>query len=553
MMMMRRRKKIRTLLEGGHYWCLLLLWATASGFASDAASVLIVVNKSDPESISIGEYYAKARGIPKENIIRLNTSTEETITNAQYVESISNPLLKQLLKREWISGVKSTEQDRYGRDRLAVAVHRIRYLVTVRGIPLRIANAPELLESDLAHVPPQFKVNHGSVDAELALLPAPPGLSMTAYLPNPFFEGKPLSDTDANRVIRVSRLDGPTRADVIRLIDRTLEAEKTGLIGRAYIDAGGPHAKGDEWINAAGDLVKSAHFDTEFEATKRPRGFQDRLDAPAIYVGWYQHHAYGPWLQTRWSVPPGAIGYHLHSFSATSVRSNSQAWVGPLVAQGYCATFGNVYEPYLELTARPQLLLKYLLEGQSFGDAMMQSIPALSWQTVAIGDPLYRPFQKSLDAQLESSMDGPLAAYVGLRQLNRLEASGSKEEALAYGRQLFLANPSLAIAYRLARIYQDRGQSKEAIEVLKVIRYISRFSLDELALAQRMADLLHELGESKPAFELYEKLLSMSDLPKDLRIVLLDGGAPVATAAGQVTLASRWSLESQTLRQPPTP
>jgi len=532
---------------------LLLLGIAVRGFAAEADSVVIVVNGNDPDSIAIGEHYAERRAIPPENIVRLKTSTEETISLAEYVETVSNPLLDALLDREWISGVKSAEKDRYGRERLSVAVHRIRYLVTVRGIPLRFSNAQELVENGQTQIPKQFQTNQASVDSELALLPAPPDVSMTAFIPNPYFEGKPVSGSDANRVLRVSRLDGPTKKDVIELIDRTLEAEKVGLMGRAYIDSGGPHARGDEWINQTGDLAKAAYFDTEFETSKRPRGYQDRLDAPAIYFGWYRPHAYGPWREARWSVPPGAIAYHLHSFSATTVRSATKSWIGPLVAQGYCATFGYVYEPYLEFTVRPHLFLRHLLKGNSFGDAIMYGNPALSWQTVAIGDPLYRPFQRDLDSQLENSMETSFAAYLGLRELNRLEAEASPAEALAYGRKLFLNHPSLAIAYRLAQIYRDSGREKEALEVLKVVRYISSFSRDEMALVQRIANLLNELGASELAFEVYQKLLSEDNLPKGLRIALLDGGAPVAAAAGENALSSRWNLESKTLKTPPQP
>lgn len=530
------------------------LCLSARAQANDvAAAVVIVVNGEDADSVAIGEYYARQRGIPAGNIVRLSTSTQETISLSEYVETISNPLLNELLEREWISGVKSAENDRYGRERLTVAVHRISYLVTVRGVPLRFSNDPDLLPGEPAQIPKQFQVNQAAVDSELTLLPAPAGVSMTALIPNPYFEGKPVSESDANRIIKVSRLDGPTKADVIRLIDRSIEAENSGLIGRAYIDSGGPHAKGDEWLNQTGELAKAAYFDTEFETSKRPRGYPDRLDAPALYFGWYRAHAYGPWREPRWSVPPGAIGYHLHSFSATTVRSASRGWVGPLVAQGYCATFGYVYEPYLEFTIRPQLVLQYLLAGQNFGDAIMQSNPSLSWQAVAVGDPLYRPFKKSLDAQLETAMDGPFAAYLGLRQLNRLEAEASAEEALAYARKLFVSRPSLAIAYRLASMYQTRQQQKEALEVLKVIRYINSFSRDETALVQRIANLLHELGDSQLAFEVYEKLLAERGQPKALRIALLDGGAPVAAAAAAAGTSSKWKLELQQLKQPPAP
>jgi len=43
---------------------------------------------------------------------------------------------------------------------------------------------------------------------------------------------------------------------------------------------------------------------------------------------------------------------------------------------------------------RPHLLLRALARGHNFGDAVYYALPALSWQGVAIGDPLYRPFGK---------------------------------------------------------------------------------------------------------------------------------------------------------------
>jgi uncharacterized protein (TIGR03790 family) len=532
----------------------LVLYGTVGGqTVEEVSGVVIVVNANDAESIEIGQYYAAQRGIPKENIIALRTSTSETVSVREYVDTISNPLLNTLIEKKWVEGVKSLGRDHTGRERLSVAVHSIRYLVTVRGVPVRIANDPQLLEPSTAGIPAQFRVNRGSVDGELALLVAPPKVSMTAFVPNPIFNKVTPSAAELSRLIRVSRLDGPTAQSVVKLIDRTLEAEATGLIGRAYFDIGGPHKKGDEWINAAGDLAKAAYFDTDFETTKRLMSLNNRFDAPAIYMGWYRQNAYGPWLEPRWSVPPGAIAFHLHSFSATTVRSKSSAWLGAFVNQGYCATVGNVYEPYLEYTHRPQLLLGYLLEGHSFGDAAMFSNPSLSWQGVAIGDPLYRPFKVDLDAQLEDSGGGPFSAYLILRQINRLKAESSRAEATSFARSSFLRQPSLALAYELAQLYAAEGKSKDAVEVLGIIRYITVFGMDEQILVKQIADFLYKQGETVLALDTYDKLIEQKGLGKTLRIALLRGGAPIAAAAGRVTKSSGWTLEAQRLSQPPVP
>jgi uncharacterized protein (TIGR03790 family) len=533
--------------------CLAVAFCSSTAMSSphpDSAAVVILVNKDDPDSVAIGHYYAEARGIPDGNIIELAMPKQETISLRQFVDEINNPLLDKLMDEGWVSGVKAAQKDGYGRKRLSVAIHNIRYLVTVRGVPLRFSNDPEQLDDNQPNVPDAFRHNRASVDSELALLTGPPNLSMTALVPNPYFGGKTVSPTDAQRILKVSRLDGPSKRDVIRLIDRTLEAEETGLMGRAYVDAGGPHAKGDEWMKATKDLLEASHFETSFEASKRAISFEDRFDAPAIYVGWYRGRAYGPWLEPTWSVPPGAIGYHLHSYSATTVRSRTSAWLGAFIAQGYCATWGTVYEPYLEYTHRPQIVLDHLLRGGTFGDAITLSMPALSWQNVAIGDPLYRPFKVTLSEQTNNTKSGPFLAYIHLREMNRIKSEQSPAEALDYGRKLFADYPSLVVAHRLAKALKAAGEIKEAVEVLKIVRFINQFSRDETVLAKEVGTMLHQHGESAIAFKVFEKLLADPRMPENLRITVLDAAAPIATAAGETTKSAQWTLESERLQPP---
>jgi len=529
----------------------LALVSVASANADEVERVIIVVNANDSSSVGIGEYYAEKRGIPKENIIALKTSTAETITIREYVDSIYNPLLSELLKADWVQGARSRGPDRYGRVAMSVALNRVSYLVTVRGVPLRISNDPTLLESNLGNLPAQFSINKGSVDGELALLLAPNTASMTAFVPNSLFENKSPTAVDLSRLLRVSRLDGPDPITVKKLVDRTLEAEADGLMGRAYFDIGGPHVTGDEWFNVAADLAEAAYFDTDVEATKKRIGLNSRYDAPAIYMGWYKQNAYGPWVLPRWSVPAGAIGFHLHSFSATTVRSEKTGWLGAFVKQGYCATMGNVYEPYLEYTHRPHRLLEHLLGGHTFGEAILYSNPSLSWMGVAIGDPLYRPFKVALSEQLVEGPEGPFASYVHLREINRLKAEVSRGVALKYARDCFMAQPSLALAYELSRLYAAEGQNQESIEALKIIRYITVFATDEQVLVMKIADQLHQLGDSELALETYEKLIKQPNLSKTLRIALLEGGAVVAEALGNAVQSSRWILEARQLKAPP--
>ncbi|MGJ8653846.1 MAG: TIGR03790 family protein [Opitutaceae bacterium] len=528
---------------------LLVLNVPVLGAGSDEAErVIIVVNENDAGSVEIGEYYAAARGIPKKNIIRLKTSSAETITVQEYVDTIYNPLLTALLKDDWVEGARMIVSDDYGRKGMSIVVNSISYLVTTRGVPLRISNDPSKVEANLPNITKELMVNRSAVDSDLALLLAPTSASMTALIPNPHFEKKYIAPGGMSQLIRVSRLDGYTVDDVKRLVDRTLEAEETGLMGRAYIDIGGPYKQGDEWISAAGSLAQSAYFDTDFESSKKLLGLNNRYDGPAIYMGWYYERAYAQWALPSWSVPPGAIGFHFHSYSATSVREKGKAWLGAFVKQGYCATMGNVYEPYANLTHRPDRFLEHLLEGHTFGEAVFYSNPALSWMGVAIGDPLYRPFKVDLKEQLSKEPDGPYSTYVYLREINRLQAEVSDEAALNYTKTRFFKAPTLVLAYKLSGLYEKLGQTKEAVEALKIIRYITVFATDEQILVKQIADKLHELGESALALDIYERLIAQRHLDKSLRIALLEGGALVAATQRRSTNASRWSLEARQLK-----
>ncbi len=518
--------------------------------SDEVKSVVILANANDQDSIEIANYYADRRSIPRSNIIALPMPTKETISVREYVDKLHNPLLNALAEKEWVHIVKADELDFTERERAAVGVHNISYLVTTRGVPLRISNDLKFLDVRIKAISDKYMVNRGSVDSELALLIGPSNLSMTAFVPNPLFANATSRAVDADRVICVSRLDGPSVYAVKKMIDRTLQAEAQGLIGRAYFDLGGPYDLGDEWIRSASELASDAFFDTDCEATKRLMDETDRFDAPAIYMGWYRDHAYGPWLKPRWSVSPGAIGFHLHSGSGKTVRSKSIGWLGAFISQGYCATVGNVYEPYLNYTHHPHILLGALLEGRTFGEAVMLSNPVLSWQGVALGDPLYRPFKVDLNAQLQAAEGNPLSAYIYLREINRIEANGEVDQALLFAQTQSRQHPSLPLVNKLAQFYTKRGEPEKAVEVLKIVRSIDVFVADEVILVKQIADFLNNLGEHEFALDVYKTLINQKDLSTIQQIAFFEDGAKVALENGDATLSVQWTSDAENLKNP---
>lgn len=493
--------------------------------------------------MQIARYYVEQRGIPEANIVALPMPVEETITVQQYVDYVFNPLLGKLLELGWVQGVRNTEPDSIGRYRMSMALQKTSYLVLTKGVPLRFKNALDLMETGADKAPKILQVNRGSVDSDLVTLSAPSNLPLASLLKNPLFDIEYPSAQDLSQFFRVSRLDGASVESVKSLIDDTLLAEKIGLRGRAVIDLGGPHARGDDWIRETGELTEAAHFDTYVEESKRVVDFRDRMDGVAIYMGWYRASAYGPFRRPQFESSLGAIGFHLHSFSAVTVRNPKKAWIASFVERGFCVTVGNVYEPYLDFTHRPERMLKVLLDGRTFGEAVAYSMPVLSWMGVAVGDPLYRPFALTLEEQLKNETDSRDLAYVVIREVNRLYSVKGLESAVEYGRLQLLKNPSLALSLKMADLYLEAKQLEDVVRTLGVLQYINRFELVEVAMVQAMADRLMDAGEAAMAFDVYQKLIEMKNLGSELRMQLLEAGKRVAFKAGNTSKSNSWGHE----------
>jgi len=371
----------------------LLLAAVCRLGAAEPAAVVVVANESDPDSVQLGRYYAGKRGIPEDNLILLPMPLEETITWPQFVSMIWRPLQERLIGDGWIEAQVSTEPDELGRLRTVSSGHRIGYLVLCRGVPLRISEYGLPAEEQLAaRMRQELRVNRASVDGELSLL-ARPLLPVTGLVSNPLFNRDSPTAAELGQVVKVTRLDGPTLAAARGLVDGALAGEQGGLHGNAYIDLGGGPASGDVWLRAAGAQLQRLGFNVITDSSSTTFPATADIRSAAVYLGWYSNDLDGPFAAPGFRFEPGAIALHIHSFSAETLRSETRRWAGPLVARGAAATVGNVWEPYLEFSHRPDLLIQALARGWSWGDAAYFALPALGWQAVAVGDPLYRPFR----------------------------------------------------------------------------------------------------------------------------------------------------------------
>ncbi|MDR2513385.1 MAG: TIGR03790 family protein [Puniceicoccales bacterium] len=497
---------------------LLLFFTNAARGDVLPEQTLVLANRESTDSMVLAFYYMKTRGIPDKNLISLPLGKEEEISWDKFSNTLWNPLLDKLVKSGWMSGNLVKNTDKAGRSRLRNPTNKVGYLVLCKDVPLRIEEDSQYNDHAPASPPPaQFIRTVAAVDSELATL-AMPAARITSFVPNPLFAPSGTLPASARQsVMHVARLDGPTLDDCRKLVENAVLAERRGLSGRAYVDIGGPHAQGDAWLRETATLLRKTGFDL---TTEENRGmlldYDKRADAPAFYFGWYAAHIAGRFADPKLRFVPGAIALHIHSFSASTLRSTSRGWAGPLVARGATTTFGNVAEPYLELTTIPPLFLAFVLNGAQVGEAYVASTPVWSWQTILIGDPLYKPtlftFKQQLEG-IENASDSEYnlhgGTYVSLRYANLLLARNKFSEAQTVLAGALRRHPSLPLSFALAQIAKYPSLAWDSHD---------KTAQADIGLLIEIAHYLKENSLEHDATELYALILKRdASLPSPIR------------------------------------
>jgi uncharacterized protein (TIGR03790 family) len=394
----------------------------------ESAATLVVYNYLDASSAALAAYYATRRGIPLDHTVGLDCAVTEEISRAQYDETIAEPLRKVFAERGWWHMPSDPT--------LPVSDNQIRFVALIRGIPLKIANAPNYPGDSFTGKQQLLATNAAAVDSELSTL----GIrtrQISGPLKNLYYQSfTPFMDTPFAPVMLVCRLDGPTVLTVQNMIDGAIAEEREGLNGFAYIDmrgiASGPLSVGDKWLATAADELRHQGMPVISDSAPDLFPADYPMEHAAIYLGWYAATVQGPMAKDDFRFVPGAIAVHIHSYSAATLRDPHADWAAPLLVHGAAATLGNVYEPYLTLTPNLDVFVDRLRNGFNFAESAYASEPVLSWMTTFVGDPLYRPFQDGLETI--DSDTSPAVEYAAYRQGARAwyekgRAAGEKQLA----------------------------------------------------------------------------------------------------------------------------
>lgn len=341
-----------------------------------ADQVVVLCNEESLLSQQAASTYLRERGIPSAQLVSLSGIPKGMdISRTDFERVIVQPLLYQASVKGWkfASGVpKGGTKPVYA-------------LVLMPDFPLRV-------RAETGEKGGMRGTSGASLDSELALVGA--RYPKAGPLANPYFKKAETVEQAKPPVTIVGRIDGPDRASILRMIRDPVEVEHHGLTGWTVVDQGGPYPQGDAWFAAIAKRATDAYQPLFHETSPKtlPQDFP-LMDGTAFYFGWYTQNPNGPFGSSSvggFRFAPGAVAYHLHSFSAVTIK-DTKCWVGALLDRGAAVTVGNVAEPYLDGTIEPSVFYDRLLKGYTVGEAAMMALPCLSWQWVVLGDPLYRP------------------------------------------------------------------------------------------------------------------------------------------------------------------
>jgi uncharacterized protein (TIGR03790 family) len=340
-----------------------------------AATILLVVNDNSPLSREIGEYYARRRGVPSSNVCHLKASTGEEISREEYDRQIARPIGGFLHKY-------SLQESIY-------------YIVITAGVPLKIAGAGEGMNSSAA-----------SVDSELSLLYADLKTGKPHHIEgsiaNPFFgkRDRVFSHPDYP-IYLVTRLAAYDFDGVKGMIDRCFAAANRG---KFVLDLRGPDDEpGNNWLRNAAVLLPKDRVVLE-ETTEPVYGQTDVIG----YASWGSNdrHRERRFPGFHW-LPGGIVTEYVSTDGRTFAKppdrwtpsmdwTHGSAWfagspqsmLADYILEGASGASGHVYEPYLSMTPRPDLLLPAYYSGRNLAESYYLAIPGLSWQNIVVGDPL---------------------------------------------------------------------------------------------------------------------------------------------------------------------
>jgi len=302
----------------------------------------VIVNEDDPDSVALAAYYAKKRGIPEANLIRIRF--------------------------------------RPGR----AALGREEFLALKRQVDRQ---TPQTVQAYALTWAQPYRVDCMSITSAFAFgfdqAYCAEGCKLTKA--SPYFNSDTVLPWDTLRMRPTMSLAAANLAEAKRLVDRGLAADGSNPNGTAYLLSTPDKARNVRAVDfpAVKQILGKALPMEIIEAG----ALENRPDVLFYFTGSTHVAA----LDTNRFLP-GAVADHLTSAGGELFGSSQMSSLRWLEA-GATGSYGAVVEPcnFPAKFPSPGLVMAYYLQGRTLIEAYWKSV-AMPGQGIFIGEPLARPF-----------------------------------------------------------------------------------------------------------------------------------------------------------------
>lgn len=339
----------------------------------DYNDVVVITNDASVTSNKIAYTFISDRSIPTRNLIRTNTTTAEEITPTIFAD-LRSQIEAALISRN--------------------LVDRTNYLVTTKGMPLKIHDPQEVCYSQSSRC--------ASVNSELELILGPYASYIGGSGPqmSPYFYQSVHFSRGTYGIYLTTRLDGYTLHDVMNMIRRSaapaeINASSAGAVSHYVFD------QDPVWVNPINTYMARAH------SALINLGLISTLETSTNYVqnetnvrgydswGTKDHNNNGTTWDWRpyFTWAPGALGYFNESYSATTFieptdpNGPEPSLIGELIKEGITGARGQVFEPYSNDMPHSYILFPRQAAGYNLAESFGMSDLLVSWMGVVVGDP----------------------------------------------------------------------------------------------------------------------------------------------------------------------
>jgi uncharacterized protein (TIGR03790 family) len=323
------------------------------------ASVLVVKNTLSPDSKAIADYYVRKRHIPAANVCTIACSVGEECKLQEYTDLIETPIKSFLAKLD----------------------HEIDYIVLTHGIPIRTTEGSS---------------GGWSVDSVLAAFEVRSRIPNLARYTNPYYNKTGRFTHARYHFYLVTRLEGYTRTDCLRLVDNSLAARPHS--GPFLIHVGPGHEDGgyravNEGMRHAYEILEGRHLNATLSVGPEFAGGIKHLMG---YFSWGSNDAkFDKAAYRSLGFDPGAIAETAVSTSGRTFdnpEAPGQSLIGDLIRQGVTGCKGYVSEPFADSIACADILFDRYTAGYDLAESFYAASRFLHWKDLVIGDPLCAPY-----------------------------------------------------------------------------------------------------------------------------------------------------------------